>query len=223
MGRGIANFWASAWRRSTNSVTRLPGSAAARRTWGRGHPGRVGSRRRPRSYGPEGPRGTTRGSWAIGTAWALSRLSVRPSVCPGTGPTHQSVSEKDLYRPAPPPSARRDPHYCFRAASAQTASRSAPPRPPAPPRAAHGESGGTSPQPRGPHVVTQPRGVQPPSSRPRSPRAPVRTPHPTPRLRGEHLAPLRVAHMDPSGPPPSSPCKLQPLAGCRSGPTATAG
>lgn len=130
-------------------LTWLPGSAAARRTWGRGHPGRIGSRRRPRSHGPEGPGGATRGSWAAGAAWDPSRLSVRPS-------RHRSCAPERLRDgPLPSGSAGHRPRATIRtivsaAAAAQMAARSAPPRPPAPPRAAHGESGWASPQPRGP-------------------------------------------------------------------------
>lgn len=119
----------------------------------------------------------------------------------------------------PSRSARRDPHYCFRRRRSAdgTALRPAPAAC-ATPSCPRGERQGQPTVP-GSHVPAPPRGVQRPSDRPRPPRGSARTPC----LRSVHLAPLRVAHMDPSGPPPSSPCKLQPLAGCRSEPTGSAG
>lgn len=158
LGRGFANFWVSVWRRPANSVTRLPGSAAARRTWGLGHPGRIGSRRRLFSHGPEGPGDATRGSWASGTAWDPSRLSVRP----GTGPEHQSGSEKDLYRPAPRATVRAprsDPHYCFRRRRSADSSALRPaPAACATPSRPRGERPGQPTAP-GPHVATLAQGV----------------------------------------------------------------
>lgn len=150
-------------------------------------------------------------------------LSVCPSVRPGTGPARPSGWEKELYRPAPraavraprsallfpppPPQRRRPP-------------RSAPPRPGRlrQPRAAHGESGGAGARSRGPTWPPRREELQPsPAARART--APPTPRAPRPRLRRAHLAPLRVAHMDPSGPPPSSPCKLQQPAACGSRPT----
>lgn len=115
------NFSAGAWRRPANSVTPLPGSAAGRRTWGRGHPGRDGSRRRPGSHhGSEGPGGATRGSWVAGAGWdpgprrTRSSRSVRPSV-PAPALRAQAAGRRSFtVRLRGPPSARPDPHYCFR-------------------------------------------------------------------------------------------------------------
>lgn len=149
--------------------------------------------------------------------------SVRPSVPAPVLRTRAAQRRSSTVRLRGPPSARHDPHYCFRRRrSADGCALRPAPAACATPSRPRGERLGQPTAP-GPHVATLPRGVQPPSARPFPPRAPVRIlPTQRPRLLGEHLAPLRVAHMDPSGPPPSSPRKLQPLAGCRNGPTANA-
>lgn len=196
LGRGFANFWASAWRRSANSAPLLPCSAVGRRTWGRGHSGRIGSRRRPRSHGPESPGDATRGSWA--PAWRETRRVCRPSVRPGTGPTHRSGSERSFTVPLraprsallfpPPPQRRRH---------------RAPPRPG---RLRHPElpTGRTAGPAHSPGV---------PRARPaaRSAAALV-SPAPAPRLRTHPLPPQRASRAPPRGAHgPVRPASLQPL------------
>lgn len=142
------------------------------------------------------------GGWDPGPA-AHSPL-VCPSVRPGTGPVRRGGSERSFtVRLRGSPSARHDPHYCFRRRRSAdgTALRPAPAACATPSRP-RGERWGHLTVP-GPHVPAPARGLQPPSAT-RARTAPPRSPPP----RRAHLAPLRVAHMDRSGPPPSSPCKL---------------
>lgn len=213
------NFSAGAWRRPANSVTPLPGSAAGRRTWGPGHPGRDGSRRRPGSHhGPEDPGGATRGSWVAGAGWdpgprrTRSSRSVRPPVRPSR---HRPCAPKRLGEGAlPSGSAGRRPRAPIRtivsaaaAAAAQTATAlcSAPPRPPAPtPSRPRGERRGRRTVP-GPHVAAPPRGVAavPCRPRPHGTPDPARTPSPAPQRASR--APPRGAHG------PVRPASLQPL------------
>lgn len=185
-------------------LTWLPGSAAARRTWGRGHPGRIGSRRRPRSHGPEGPGGATRGSWAAGAAWDPSRLSVRPS-------RHRSCAPERLRDgPLPSGSAGHRP----RARSAllfppppQRRWLRAPPRPgrlrhPEPPTGRAAGPAHSPGAPRGHPTARSAASLRPPVP---SPRSRAHPPHPTPAPpRRASRAPPRGAHG------PVRPASLQP-------------
>lgn len=192
-------------------LTRLPRSLAPPREDARGDAdtreamGHVGdpavTDRRVPGVPLEGRGWPARGGTRVSRHTILS--SVRPSV-----PAPALRAEAAQRGALPSGSAGRRPRAAIRtivsaAAAAQTAPRSAPPRPPAPPRAAHGESGGATSQFRGPTCprrredCSRPR---PPAPAPHPPRAPPATPRAS--------APLLVAHMDPSGPPPSSPCKL---------------
>lgn len=218
LGRGFANFSAGAWRRSANSVTPIPapprkdarGDADTRE--GMSHVGKpAASDRRVPGAPLEGRGWPARGG--IRVPWHTVLSSVLPSVRPGTGPARPSGSERSFtVRFRGPPSARHDPHYCFRRRRSAdgTALRPAPAACATPSRP-RGERRGHA-QSRGP--TCPPRREE--CGRPRPPalaQLPPLAPGPPPR------APLRVAHMDPSGPPPSSPCKLQPRAACRSSPT----
>lgn len=223
LGRSFANFSAGAWRSPANSLTPLPGSAAGRRTWGRGHPGSDGSRRRPGSHGSEGPGGATRGSWVASAGWdpglAAHNPLVCPSVRPGTGPARRSGSERSFtVRLRGPPSARHDPHYCFlrRCSADGTALRPAPAACATPSRL-RGERWGHLTVP-GPHVPAPARGLQPPSAT-RARTAPPRAPPATPRA--SH-APPRGTH-GPVRPASPQPLQTHPLVDAGAGPRGARG
>lgn len=157
------------------------------------------------------------GGWDPGPA-AHSPL-VCPSVRPGTGPVRRGGSERSFtVRLRGSPSARHDPHYCFRRRRSAdgTALRPAPAACATPSRP-RGERWGHLTVP-GPHVPAPARGLQPPSAT-RTRTAPPCAPPATPRA---SRAPPRGAH-GPVRPASLQPLQTHPLVDAGAGPRGARG